>query len=419
MSISQRFPTGEPSLFINFTSPERLDPRVRVVRNSVGSYVDTDGTIQYADVNAPRFDHDPSTQEPLGLLIEGVQTNNYLRSGISSITGFSLTNVSFTNNSITSPDGSLNATLVTEDASVGTHSFNPSTITGISAGNRYCFSVFYKQGPGNIDFTMKSIQTSVNRAVCFVNTTNNTISVSSGISTDQGIIAHNNGWYRAWFSFTAEASTNFPEIFLRDGSTYVGDGTSGVYFWGAQIERNGFPSSYIPTPSGGGTATRSAEGFSIDNVNTFLNRNEGSFYVNYKPRFATVDQLSGVSAQILCADQSTVKRIIDINVNVGAATSFSTTTSSTLGSTQIWTTDFNKIVSTYGPRTSNDTNFLRSIGGKVGYATDTTFTSTNLPTNSIHSNSAIPSGNAAQGWYKILAYYPYALSQSAIQQITI
>lgn len=52
-------------------------------RASDATYFDASGTLQTATTNVPRFTYDPSTLQPLGLLIEESKTNILLNSGVS------------------------------------------------------------------------------------------------------------------------------------------------------------------------------------------------------------------------------------------------------------------------------------------------------------------------------------------------
>ena len=59
-------------------------------------------------------------------------------------------------------------------------------------------------------------------------------------------------------------------------TNFAGDGSSGMYFWGAQMEAGSFPTSYIPTS--GSTVTRAADLTKIigTNFTDFYNQTEGS-----------------------------------------------------------------------------------------------------------------------------------------------
>jgi len=64
------------SLDLQFARTKTLDPRVTFTRASSGTYVGSDGLIKTATTNEARFDHNPTTGESLGLLVEEQRTNS-------------------------------------------------------------------------------------------------------------------------------------------------------------------------------------------------------------------------------------------------------------------------------------------------------------------------------------------------------
>jgi hypothetical protein len=71
------------SLALDFLTGAPLDSRITFTRAAtVATFVGSDGLIQSAAVNVPRFDYDPVTLAPRGLLIEGQRTNLLLNSDI-------------------------------------------------------------------------------------------------------------------------------------------------------------------------------------------------------------------------------------------------------------------------------------------------------------------------------------------------
>ena len=78
------------------------------------------------------------------------------------------------------------------------------------------------------------------------------------------MIAYPNGWYRCSFTFTtaSDSATGSAGIFYyisnsESTTSFAGDGSSGMYFWGAQMEVGTQVSSFIPT--NGSTATRGGD----------------------------------------------------------------------------------------------------------------------------------------------------------------
>jgi len=87
----------------------------------------------------------------------------------------------------------------------------------------------------------------------------------------------NNGWYRCSVTATATATNSYIVIVLHNGTTsyYTGDGSSGLYVWGAQLEESAGVTSHIPTTTT--AVTRAADIIS----STATTRNADLFEIQY------------------------------------------------------------------------------------------------------------------------------------------
>ena len=229
---------------------------------TVGEYIPTTTTIN----SAPRFDHNPTTGESLGLLIEEQRTNLLLRSEEFDNASWSKNNTSITANTVAAPNGTASADSLIENSASTEHSCTQ-TFTAVS-GTAYTLSVFVKSLSGNravkLRFTTTAWTGSINTQVDFNLTTGaGTIITGSPTFTSQ---AFPGGWWR--FSMTATSTANgTPGVSIHliesvgSAISYTGDNASGIYLWGAQLEAGAFATSYIPTT--GTAATRSADVASI------------------------------------------------------------------------------------------------------------------------------------------------------------
>ena len=189
-------------------------------------------------------------------------------------------NASLTANATTAPDSSNTATLLYNNSSNSTHYLYGNGNFALSANATYTFSVYLKSQ--NLSYA--SIQgdgaNGYLGAVSTFNLSNGTVvSTGSGV-TSATITSAGNGWYRCVCVSSASASASNAKvaIFLNNGTstTYTGDGSSGIYVWGVQVEFGSVANTYVPTTTSAiyGTPTLSFSG-----VSTIGLQNDGSLFV--------------------------------------------------------------------------------------------------------------------------------------------
>jgi hypothetical protein len=222
--------------------------------STVGEYVKTTSTIN----SAPRFDHNPTTGESLGLLVEESRTNLLLQSEDLSTT-WNTINATVTTNQIASPNGTVTADLMSDDGSTPARVRQQVTVV---AGQTYTASIYLKAGSQDSVFWREDNEDSF---AVGVNLTTGQITSGTGTIDPVG-----DGWYRVSFSGSVSSTGFWPEVRLSSAGT--------VYVWGAQLEAGSFPTSYIPTTDS--TVTRAADLASISgsNFSSWYRQDEGTVY---------------------------------------------------------------------------------------------------------------------------------------------
>ena len=374
--------------------------------STVGEYIPTTSVIN----SAPRFDHNPTTGESLGLLVEEARTNLLVRSEEFDNAGWTKIRSTISTNATLAPNGTTTADKFIEDTTASnTHIMVQGA--SVASGTIYTATFYLKAGERN------SIYLSL--SVSFAGGTDALFNASTGVATNLGVTSCsmtlvNNGWYRCVATATANATgTGNFNLYSYNGSTivYTGDGTSGLFLWGAQLEAGASPTSYIPTVAA--TVTRAADVASITGTafSSFYNQTEGTFYWE-----GVIDSAlpSGSFGQFFDfrADGSnrlslywnpTTTNNVGLFVMTGGVTQV--TTQHSLG-----TNAQSKLSGAYKV---ND--FASSLSGSV-VQTDTSGT---LPTSTVASiGSAGATGVLGQQRIRRLTFWPIRLPNPTLQAIT-
>ena len=226
----------------------------------------------------PRFDYDPVTLQPRGLLIEEQRTNLLLRSEEFDNASWVKAAATVTANAAVSPDGTMDADKLIATVANSQHRVDFATT---SAAATHAFSVYAKPAGYNFLF----IRLGMNGG--YVNLSDGTI---AGVTSGYTLTATpaGNGWYRVVLvgaaALNEAARINVTETVTSD---FAGDGTSGIFIWGAQLEAGSFATSYIPTAGSQVTRTADQAGIVAPNFAPWYNQNEGTLVAEFSSLMPT------------------------------------------------------------------------------------------------------------------------------------
>lgn len=243
----------------------------------------------------PRFDYDPVTLAPKGLLIEEARTN--LLTGSADFTATywpTATNVVVTADNTTSPDGTSNADRIADNTTAGVQHrlYRDYTFTAAA----HTLSVYAKRN----DHRWL-------RLFFFDGTTSffanfdllNGATGAKQASATSTITNAGNGWYRCTMTATTAAAVGNVQLVMLPSDDaavpvlYTGTGTS-LWAYGAQLETGAFATSYIPTVASQVTRSADVATMTGTNFSSWYNQSEGTF-VTSTSRLST-SALDGISA---------------------------------------------------------------------------------------------------------------------------
>jgi hypothetical protein len=165
---------------------------------------------------------------------------------------WSRTSTTISANAAVDPNGYFTADKLIGNNGITSRKSTYQTYSEFTAGTTYIFSIYLKQaGFTNAMIWFDTANSSPNAYMGAGSLINLAAGTVAGSQTT--IVNASNGWYRCYITFTATVSGSYNlQISLGDANgngTATGDGVSGIYLWGAQLEIDTSLTDYTKTIS--------------------------------------------------------------------------------------------------------------------------------------------------------------------------
>lgn len=240
-------PTNPWAMFDNKTGTQTTMPSEIAVGIDVVGFADTIGLLNLDAATVNVRIHEGSNP----------RTNLLIRTREFDNAAWVKAQSSVTANAVVAPDGTMTADALIEDTTPSnTHYMRQNT--SWTSGTTYTNSIFAKERPGSAKRYLRLLFPggggagfAVNYSAVFDLAAGTFITANGPVAA--GMVDHGNGWWRCWVSAEANATiasnvhVRLTNNYSPGLSTYNGDGASGIYVWGAQLETGNRASQYIPT----------------------------------------------------------------------------------------------------------------------------------------------------------------------------
>jgi len=370
-----------------------------------------------APINAPRFDFNPVTGESLGLLIEQSSTNLQLYSQDFTNAAWTKSNTAITASANIAPDGTQTVQLLAEDTSNTQHRIYSGTTV---ASGTVTLTIYAKQPSTGAKRYLNLYPSGAGTAGAVFDLALGTItSTIGGQYLSSSITGVGNNTFRCSITLTVTAGSLFFSVYLSNASTsnaptYTGDGYSGIYIWGAQLEALAFPTSYIATTSAQVTRASDNANMTGTNFSSWYSQGLGSVYCE----FNSVRPSASALGIFVISDGTPYNRVL-VGNNISGTRSQFTTVANNSGTDLILTAtttvgSYQKVAVSYG-------GTLISGSNAGSYATSSSLLIT-VPLNTLglgYFYPTNPDSNFLNGHIKKFAYYPTQISTSTqLQALT-
>jgi hypothetical protein len=261
-------------------------------RTSIGTYYDSTGLVRKASSGASRLSYNPTNlnYDPF-LLLEESRTNLLTYSEDFNNAAWAKSQCTIVPNATVAPSGALSADKFVESTTASAYHLLYANMA-LTTGTTYTMSVYAKDAGREIIFGVGPLVLGTGiYAFGRFNLSNGTSSAFLG-SPIMSMTNVGNGWYRCAVTFTSAVTATVQSWELQTldesgNNGYTGNGTSGVFIWGAQLEVGAFATSYMPS-----TVTfsgRTSDGTYFDSSGELITAGSGVSRTTYNPANLSAD----------------------------------------------------------------------------------------------------------------------------------
>lgn len=300
-SMMRRAMIGDDAkLSLDFTST--LPAGVTFTRAAnTATRINSSGLVETMSADQPRFDHDPATGLPQGMLIESTATNLLQQSSDWTVSPWSKpAQITWDGTTYaTAPDGTNTAKQITV-----TSGASASVAQGIANATNRTVSLWLRAGNLN-SFSVGAFDAG---GTNWGNNGDSTCSIISGpgsVTQQVGGLWSITGLSTTqWTRVQVFRSSSYGALLVYPGGTGTVTGTG--FMWGMQMEAGNRASSLIPTTTS--TATRNPDICTISGAafSSWYNASEGTFFAHFRRR------RTDNTGTVLSANDNTTSEVIDL-----------------------------------------------------------------------------------------------------------
>ena len=418
MSLSNNYPTDLPVLNLDFANTGVLDPRITFTRATTATYYDYAGVLRTAASGVPRFDYNPTTLVPQGLLIEEARTNsirnNTMQGAVAGSPGTLPTNWAWSATTAgltvevvgTGVEGGVTYIDLkmsgTADGTAFTLGFEPSSIVTASSGQTWTLSAYSRIVAGSLSNIVYNLSITEQNG--------GTVLTSGALAVTPTTAALNSQRFTFTRTLTNASTNNIRPRPRFDTTAGAVDLTLRIGL--PQLELGAFATSVIPTTTTALTRNADVASMTGTNFSSWFNASGGTVVTN----FAFVGLKSVAGQRIISFDDGSSDNLL---IQVAQSNNTLATSITDAGSSQMAATT---PATTFAANTAYKMGFAYALNNSVAAingTAGTVDTSCTIPTGiTTFRLAASSAASTANCWYSRISFYPTRLTNAQLQALT-